>query len=154
MPASLVVVRFEEAVLMVFNSWRRQWELPGGMREPGETARQLPCVSWLKRRVLRQSSWDFVAVAEVDLRRPGRREYTAIYRTDLQGLPQLVVNEEASAFLWWDPRSSATEQMNPIDAEMVNARSAGSVNETGEARFSHDQCRQNSHADDRVARVR
>ncbi|MGA9311148.1 MAG: NUDIX domain-containing protein [Pseudonocardiaceae bacterium] len=23
---------------MVFNSWRRQWELPGGMREPGETA--------------------------------------------------------------------------------------------------------------------
>jgi 8-oxo-dGTP diphosphatase len=40
MPASLVVVRFEGAVLMVFNGWRGEWELPGGMREPGETARQ------------------------------------------------------------------------------------------------------------------
>jgi 8-oxo-dGTP diphosphatase len=39
-PASLVVVTLADAVLMVFDSWRRHWELPGGMREPGETARQ------------------------------------------------------------------------------------------------------------------
>jgi 8-oxo-dGTP diphosphatase len=62
---------------------------------------------------------DFVAVAEVDLRRPSRREYTAIYRTDLQIAPQLVVNDEALAFWWWDPQSSVTEQMNPIDAEIA-----------------------------------
>ena len=42
-----------------------------------------------------------------------------IYRTNLQDMPQLVVNDEASAFLWWDPQSSAIEQMNPIDTEMV-----------------------------------
>ncbi|MGH3798289.1 MAG: NUDIX hydrolase [Pseudonocardiaceae bacterium] len=40
MPASLIVVRFADSVLTLFNGWRRQWELPGGMREPGETARQ------------------------------------------------------------------------------------------------------------------
>ncbi|HEU5111206.1 MAG TPA: hypothetical protein VFT95_21910, partial [Micromonosporaceae bacterium] len=38
MPASLVVATHAHAVLMMFDSWRRQWELPGGMREPGETA--------------------------------------------------------------------------------------------------------------------
>jgi 8-oxo-dGTP diphosphatase len=121
MPASLVIVRFEDAVLMVFNGWRRQWELPGGMREPGETARQAAVRELAEETGIRSVELDFVAVAEVDLRRPSRREYTAIYGTDLQDAPQLVVNEEASAFLWWDPQSSATEQMNPIDAEMVRS---------------------------------
>ena len=29
-PASLVVVVYADVVLMVFDSWRKQWELPGG----------------------------------------------------------------------------------------------------------------------------
>lgn len=119
MPASLVVVRFEVAVLMLFNDWRQQWELPGGMREPGETARQAAVRELAEETGISSVDLDFIAVAEVDLRRPNRQEYTAIYRTDLQDVPQLVVNEEASAFLWWDPQSSVTGQMNPIDAEMV-----------------------------------
>lgn len=48
-----------------------------------------------------------------------RSEYVVIYRTDLQVAPQLVVNDEALAFLWWDRQSSANEQMNPIDAEIA-----------------------------------
>jgi hypothetical protein len=42
-----------------------------------------------------------------------------VYRAHLQVAPQLVVNEEALAFLWWDPQSPAIEQMNPIDAELA-----------------------------------
>jgi hypothetical protein len=30
-----------------------------------------------------------------------------------------VVNDEALAFLWWDPQSLVIEQMNPIDAEIT-----------------------------------
>ena len=101
MPASLVVVRFEDAVLMVFNGWR-QWELPGGMREPGESARQAAVRELAEETDIRSVELDFVAAAEVDLRRRSRREYAAIYRTDLQDMPEPVVNEQASAFLWWD----------------------------------------------------
>ena len=39
-PASLVVAVHAGAVLMMFDSWRKQWEIPGGTREPGETTRQ------------------------------------------------------------------------------------------------------------------
>jgi len=119
MPASLIVVRFGGSVLMLFNGWRRQWELPGGMREPGETARQAAVRELAEETGIGAVDLDFVAVAECDLRRPSRREYTAIYRTDLQVAPQLVVNDEALAFLWWDPQSSANEQMNPLDAAIA-----------------------------------
>ncbi|MGH3976560.1 MAG: NUDIX hydrolase [Pseudonocardiaceae bacterium] len=119
MPASLIVVRFGDPVLMLFNGWRRQWELPGGRRESGETARQAAVRELAEETGIGSVDLDFVAVAEVDLRRPSRREYTAMYRTDLQVAPQLVVNDEALAFWWWDPQSSATEQMNPIDAELA-----------------------------------
>jgi 8-oxo-dGTP diphosphatase len=119
MPASLIVVRFGSSVLMLLNPWRRQWELPGGRREPGETARRAAVRELAEETGIEAVDLNFVAVAECDLRRPGRREYTAIYRTDLLDAPQLVVNEEALAFLWWDPRSSETGQMNPIDAEMA-----------------------------------
>jgi 8-oxo-dGTP pyrophosphatase MutT (NUDIX family) len=63
---------------MVFNGWRRQWELPGGMRDPGETTRQAAVRELAEETGIRSVDLDFVAVAEVDLQRPSRREYTAI----------------------------------------------------------------------------
>jgi 8-oxo-dGTP pyrophosphatase MutT (NUDIX family) len=119
MPASLVVVRLEDSVLIIFNSWRRQWELPGGKREPGETARQAAMRELAEETGIEAVNMDFVAVAECDLQRPNRREYTALYRTDLQMAPQLVINDEALAFLWWNPQSSIAAHMNALDAEMA-----------------------------------
>jgi NUDIX domain len=56
-PASLVVVRLGDAVLLVFDTWRRQWELPGGGREPGETPKRVAI------RELREETG--IAVADV-----------------------------------------------------------------------------------------
>jgi 8-oxo-dGTP diphosphatase len=118
-PASLVVVRFEDSVLMIFDSWRRQWELPGGRRDPGETARQAAVRELAEETGIVAVGLDFVGVAECNLRRPSRREYTALYRTDLQVPSQLMINDEALAFLWWNLQLSVAEHMNPLDAEMA-----------------------------------
>jgi ADP-ribose pyrophosphatase YjhB (NUDIX family) len=39
-PLSLIVVIFAGEILMVLDRQRGQWELPGGIRERGESARQ------------------------------------------------------------------------------------------------------------------
>jgi hypothetical protein len=62
---------------------------------------------------------DFVAVAECDLQRPNRRECTALYRTDLQMTPQLVISDEALAFLWRNPQLSIAAHIKALDAEMA-----------------------------------
>lgn len=119
MLASLIVVWFTDSVLMVFDGWRQRWELPGGMPEPGETARRAAIRELHEEAGIEAVALDFAAVAEVDLRRPNRREYVAVYRSDLHAAPHLVINDEALAFVWWDPQASAMDQMSPIDAEIA-----------------------------------
>ncbi|MGH3799099.1 MAG: NUDIX hydrolase [Pseudonocardiaceae bacterium] len=118
MPASLIVVTLASRMLMVFDRWRRQWELPGGMLAPGETARQAAVRELAEETGIWATDLDFTAVAQFELRRPTRREYAAIYQTALQVKPQLVVNDEVSDFRWWDPGSPLSEDMSPLDAEI------------------------------------
>jgi 8-oxo-dGTP pyrophosphatase MutT (NUDIX family) len=119
MPASLVVVTLADAVLMMFNGWRGEWELPGGMRDPGETARQAAVRELAEETGIRTTQLVFAMVAEVDLVDPERREFTAVYRTELHTAPLLVVNDEAVDFRWWTPHSPLIDDLNPIDAEIA-----------------------------------
>lgn len=124
LPTSLIVVTLAGRVLMVFDRWRKQWELPGGMREPSETARQAAVRELTEETGICTTDLDFIAVVEFEPKRPTRREYAAIYRTALQVMPQLVVNDEISDFLWWDPSSPPSDDMSPLDAE-IGRRSYG-----------------------------
>jgi 8-oxo-dGTP diphosphatase len=119
MPASLVVVVHANAVLMMFDSWRKQWELPGGMREHEETARQAAVRELREETGVQVMDLTFVAVAEFDLVEPERRELLAIYRLRLQAVPALTVNDEALGFRWWPPTSPFDSDMSPLDAEIA-----------------------------------
>ncbi len=127
MPPSLIVVTLAGRMLMVFDRWRRQWELPGGMLAPGETARQAAVRELEEETGILATDLDFMAVVEFELQRPTRREYAAVYRTALQVRPQLVVNDEVSDFQWWDPCLPLSDDMSPLDAEIGRRVIEGSI---------------------------
>jgi 8-oxo-dGTP pyrophosphatase MutT (NUDIX family) len=116
--ASFIVVLFNSSILMIFDRWRRQWELPGGTREEGETARQAAMRELAEETGIEAVELDFAAIAELDLRSPTRREYAAVYRTELRAAPRLVVNNEVADFCWWDPHWPLGDDMNLLDAEI------------------------------------
>ncbi|MET8762914.1 NUDIX hydrolase [Lentzea sp. NPDC004782] len=118
-PASVVVVEHADCVLMMFDSWRRQWELPGGAREPGETPRRTAVRELHEETGIRGLEPDGVAVAEFDLINPDRHELLAVYRVRLQAAPRLLVDAEALGFLWWPPSDAVGEDMTPLDAEIA-----------------------------------
>ncbi|MGW3994502.1 NUDIX hydrolase [Amycolatopsis sp. NPDC004772] len=117
--ASLVVVRHAGAVLMMFDKRRGQWELPGGMREPGETAREAAARELAEETGIHDVALTFAAVAEFDLADPGRREFLAVYRAELAAAPRLVLSEEGLGFRWWSPREAVDPDLSPLDAELA-----------------------------------
>lgn len=118
-PASLVVVTHAGTVLTLFDSWRKQWEIPGGTRDPGETPRQTAVRELREETGINTVDLVFAAVAEFDLVQPERRELLAIYRIQLDIVPPLTVNDEALAFRWWLPSEPVSEDMSPLDAEIA-----------------------------------
>jgi 8-oxo-dGTP pyrophosphatase MutT (NUDIX family) len=118
-PASLVVVVHAGAVLMMFDRRRGQWELPGGMREPGETARETAARELAEETGIDGVPLTFAAVAEFDLTRPARRELLAVYRTELGTAPRLTLSEEGLGFRWCSPGEPAGPDTSPLDAEIA-----------------------------------
>jgi 8-oxo-dGTP diphosphatase len=117
--ASLVVAFHANAVLMMFDSRRKQWELPGGTREPGETTRQTAVRELREETGIHLVDLTFAAVAEFDLTTPDRRELLAVYQVHLHAVPRLTVNDEALDFRWWSPSEQVGEDMSPLDAEIA-----------------------------------
>lgn len=118
-PASLVVAVHAEAVLMVFDSRRRQWELPGGTRETGESPRQTAARELTEETGIHDVDLSFAVMAEFDLTKPQRRELLAVYRVRLEDMPRLTVNDEVLDFRWWPPSEPVSEDMSPLDAEIA-----------------------------------
>lgn len=118
-PLSLIVVICASEVLMVLDRRRGQWELPGGMREQGESARQAAARELAEETGITAGELGFAALAGFALAQPPRREFAAVYRTILAAAPQLLINEEVADFRWWDPRSPLLSDMSPLDAEIA-----------------------------------
>ena len=118
-PASLVVATHADAVLMMFDGWRKHWELPGGMREPGESTREAAIRELGEETGIQGLNLYFAAVAEFDLTKPERRELLAVYQVQLQVVPALTVNDEALGFRWWPPAEPVSQDMSPLDAEIA-----------------------------------
>jgi 8-oxo-dGTP pyrophosphatase MutT (NUDIX family) len=91
------------------------------MLDPEETPRQAAIRELHEETGILAGSetLDAAAVVEFTLHSPDRREYAAVFRTELDEVPALRPNEEATSFLWWDPSTGPTSTMGLLDAEIA-----------------------------------
>jgi 8-oxo-dGTP diphosphatase len=117
--ASLVVLWCGHECLMVFNRYRQAWELPGGMLDPGESAREAAIRELAEESGQRADSLDLAGVAKIRVAPDNRLEYLAIYRGELESPQPFTPNDEMSAATWWNPTEPLTA-LFPIDAALAN----------------------------------
>jgi tRNA threonylcarbamoyladenosine biosynthesis protein TsaE len=119
LPLSLLVAEHDGRVLIVHNAWRDEWELPGGMLDEGETARQAGVREFLEETgTSAPDRVDFVGVGTVQLGHERRIEYVALFRTSLDHLDDFEANDEVDKLAWWDP-VRPWEGLSPIDEHLA-----------------------------------
>lgn len=114
---ALVVARHGGRALLVFDRWRQAWELPGGVIDPGETARACAARELLEETGQAAGELRFCGLMRV--RFPsGRTELGALYATELPALSPFVANEETERIALWDGREDLG-YVEEIDAALL-----------------------------------
>jgi 8-oxo-dGTP diphosphatase len=116
---SLVVVGWDQRVLVGFNVTRQQWELPGGSLEAGESAYDAAIRELVEETGIRAERVSLVARAEFMFGYGSTRHVASVFAVLLSSAPNLVVNDELSDFEWWDPTGEVWDGLSPLDAEVA-----------------------------------
>jgi len=110
--------------LLVFDNWRKHWELPGGGRDEGESPRTAAVRELYEESGLRTDELIFVGVSSYESPPDGSHERVAVYRTTLapdvpDPVPLFEVNDEIGGVRWWDP-TEARDGVDPLDATIID----------------------------------
>ncbi|UUU30808.1 NUDIX hydrolase [Streptomyces sp. CA-210063] len=120
LPAALVALWHTDRVLMVFDRYRRQWELPGGRVEEGESPRRAAA-----RELLEESGQQpdgplrFIGYAGFVLAPDRRAEYAALFVGHTTDVRDFRANEEIAAIRWWDLSEALPGRTAPLDAYLA-----------------------------------
>lgn len=119
---SLIVVKCQGKFLFMYNKWRKSWELPGGVIEPGETPRECVIRELLEETNQRIEKVEFRGLMKFDLQPsyhgPKRVEYGALFYGELDTLSEFMENDEAGKIILWDGSSDIGE-IEEIDRKLI-----------------------------------
>jgi 8-oxo-dGTP diphosphatase len=128
MPAALVAVWCGSHLLLVFDRFRNQWELPGGRIDPGETPVQAAARELHEESGLRLPTLVFAGYARFWLASPPHHEYAAIFTARLTTWHHdFIPNREISAIRWWDTATDLPENTSVIDVALAQHVRLGAV---------------------------
>ena len=118
LPLSLMVAEHAGGVVMVHNSWRDEWELPGGMIDEGESAREAAEREFREETGVPAGEVEFVGVGTVQLGHERRIEFVAVYRTALDAPVEFTPNDEIDELRTWQV-GSELPGLSGIDAHLA-----------------------------------
>jgi len=120
---SLVVVKCQDKFLMMFNKWRKSWELPGGVIEPGESPKDCALRELFEETNQKINHIEFIGLMKFHLQPsfhgPERTEYGALFYAELSELASFAENDEAAEITLWDGTSDIGA-IQVIDKKFLN----------------------------------
>ena len=103
---SLVVAKYKEKYLLMFNKWKQYWELAGGIIDEGETPRECAVRELYEETNQSVTHLKFKGLMKFKLKPDDRLEYGALYSGEIEELKAFKENEEAEQIIFWDKRSN------------------------------------------------
>lgn len=115
---SFAVINYNGHVLMVYNKWREQWELPAGGRKGDETAKECAVRELYEETGQRISNLKFKGLLKVRKVSDGRVKYNPVYAGTAEELQPFLKNDETLEMKLWD-RSGALGVIDEMDLKIL-----------------------------------
>jgi 8-oxo-dGTP diphosphatase len=113
---SFAVVKCKGKVLMCYNVWRKQWELPAGRREGDETPKECAARELYEETGQVVPDLEFSGLLKSKNTKTGAVKYNPIYVSAVEEIQPFIENEETSDIRLWD----LEEEIGDLD--MVDIR--------------------------------
>ncbi|MFL8939223.1 8-oxo-dGTP diphosphatase [[Bacillus] enclensis] len=113
---SFAVVKYGGKVLMCYNVWRKQWELPAGRREGVETPKECAMRELYEETGQVITDMEFSGLLKSKNTKNGDVKYNPVYVTVIEEIQPFIENEETSEIRLWDLK----EEIGDLD--MVDIR--------------------------------
>jgi 8-oxo-dGTP diphosphatase len=103
---------------MIFNKWRKNWELAGGIIDEGESPRECAIRELFEETNQSIKKLSFKGLMKFQLKPDDRIEYGALYSGEIENLSVFSENEEAERILFWD-RVNSIGYIDEIDEKLL-----------------------------------
>jgi 8-oxo-dGTP diphosphatase len=95
---AVVIPLAVDGAVLVFNRWRKVWELPGGLIDAGDTARDTARRELFEEAGCEAVELEWLGVVTVDDGRPHRG---AVFRCRVETVPETMRNDEIDGLARW-----------------------------------------------------
>jgi 8-oxo-dGTP diphosphatase len=112
---ALTVARGPDGIVLVFNRYRKVWELPGGFIDAGESARDSARRELAEEAGCLAGPLEWLGIVEVE---DDRRRCGAVFGCDVATVPAVVRNTEVDGIAAWTP-ASAPQPLSPSDGALL-----------------------------------
>jgi 8-oxo-dGTP diphosphatase len=113
---AVTLARSPAGIVLVFSRYREVWELPGGLIDPGESARVAAARELLEESGCQAGSLRWLGLVEVD---DGRRHFGGVFACELATVPTRFESEETGGLAAWDPRQPV-DPLGQTDRALLN----------------------------------